>query len=136
MDFLVWTFFLSILVFVYINFLLGPNWKRDGVLQRLAQSAGADAKVAHLAISLASMVSHFGVGNILGGIENAIELFMALDAGKRDLLLETLRDVGRNSGNGTVEYILDDFATYLEQRGDQAEDMMPQTAFRFVLNMF
>ena len=83
--------------------------------------AGFSEGSAEALVAFSSMVGNFVLGNYGGGLQNAIELFAALDASIQEDFLQSLRDLGSVSGNGAIEDLLNHFANYLKQtaNGDQ-----------------
>ena len=69
-------------------------------------------------VEFSSMLGHFSLGRYGAGLENAINMFAALDANIQDGFLTALRDFGSASGNGVIEALLHHFADYLEERGN------------------
>ena len=47
-------------------------------------------------------------------LENAIEVFIAVDEETQAVFLDNLRALGEESGNGENKFILNDFAEFLE----------------------
>ena len=64
-------------------------------------------------------------------LENAIEVFIAVDEETQAVFLDNLRALGEESGNGEIKFILNDFAEFLET---QARGMEPGTGLRYALN--
>lgn len=70
-------------------------------------------------------MGNFAIGRYGAGLENVIELFVALDGGLQEGFLESLRALGQQSGNDGIEALFDDFADYLSERanGDQTTSL-------------
>lgn len=99
---------------------------------RLAELAGfAEGSEARTAVALARMLGNFGARNFGAGLENAIEVFTALDAEAQAGFLESLRTLGSESGIDGLEVLLDNFGGFLEQRVAENFLILPETPIRY-----
>ena len=66
-------------------------------------------------------MGNFAIGDYEAGLGNAIEMFVVLDPGLWDDFIQSLRNLGEQSGNAAVEALLNHFADYLSAKanGDQ-----------------
>ena len=112
---------------------LGQGWQREGLGVRLAELAGfAQGSEARTAVALARMLGNFGATNFASGLENAIEVFTALEPEAQDAFLESLRALGSESGINGLEALLDNFGGFLEQRIAQEFLMVTPTDLRYL----
>ena len=99
---------------------------------RLAELAGfAEGSEARTAVALARMLGNFGARNFGAGLENAIEVFTALDAEAQVGFLDSLRTLGSESGIDGLEILLDNFRGFLEQRVAENFLILPETPIRY-----
>ena len=100
---------------------------------RLAELAGfAGGTETRTAVALARMVANFGAKNFGAGLENAIEVFTALDPEAQAGFLESLRALGSESGIDGLEALLDNFGGFLEQRAAEDFLMVTPTDLRYL----
>ena len=76
------------------------------MLVSLGVLAGADENVARIVLSLGLMARNMVEGNLFAVLENAIDVFIALDEETQVLFIDTLRALGEDSGNGEIKLIL------------------------------
>ena len=112
---------------------LGRGWQEEGLGVRLAELLGfAEGSQARTAVALARMVGNFGAKNFGAGLENAIEVFTALDTEAQAGFLEALRALGSESGIDGLEALLDNFGGFLEQRAAEDFLMVTPTDLRYL----
>ena len=76
------------------------------MLVSLGVLTGADENVARIVLSLGLMARNMVEGNLFAVLENAIDVFIALDEETQVLFIDTLRALGEDSGNGEIKLIL------------------------------
>ena len=126
--------FLSILI--KKKYFLGQHWQEEGLAIILAELVGFAAGSEALTVAaLASMLGNFGFGNYGAGLENAIQVFAALEVGPQAQFLELLKRLGSASGIHGMETLLNNFASFLELRAAENFLIMPQTPLGLVFDI-
>ena len=69
------------------------------MLVSLGVLAGADENVARIVLSFGLMARNMVERNLLAVLENALDVFIAVDEETKAFFLDTLRALGEDSGN-------------------------------------